>query len=512
MTDKHIDFWFDHGLGDVVQVLHLLELYRRRGFTINAHYEINKKAIWDLAGYKYIPVEGAQYHGWKYHSGFNVPHDADTGHGNKIYGNLCNTDETPLPPLGTPDEIWTELCDVRIPRHAAIPQDAVNFVNAFVEPLPRPLILLHSKGTNFQQSKSIPDTEVEKLYRILLDAMPGSIVLLDWDHRVPKLSHCRMRHIKDDIGHIDLYTTLALFDRADLLIGVDSGPYHLAALTDLPTLGVFHHHYPACVALPRQQSVNLTRSSYRPQNIARRRRWNLIEYPEHMPSAEHISVHALRMLEGCRYLPDGDNLARDIQLQQMVRDWSRQSTGLSAYADRNNTLDWLLRRRKERFPNTCRIVETGCSRSSEDWSAGYSTYIFSVLADSISGVSLLSIDHNQSHLDTAKSVIGGWHGNVEFQCSDSIEALKRLTIQPDILFLDSWDSDAPGHAEHGLAEIIAAEPHLHNRSIIVYDDTVWERSSWKGKGAMGVPYLLSRGWRIVASGYQVVMEKGGHDA
>lgn len=498
-----LNAWFDHGLGDVLQVIPILEIYRRRGFDVKVHYEGNKRCAWDMAGLDFIPVEGAVYHPWKYYSEFNVPRESDTGHGNKVYGNLFV--DNPWPSLGDPDEVWEEICQVKLERKAELPQDVVDRVDAFVSNLPKPIVLLHSKGTNFQQSKSIQDSEVEKLYRILLDAMPGSIVLMDWDYRVPKLAHARMRHIKDELGHIDLETLLALYDRADLLIGVDSGPYHFAAMSNLPVLGVFHHHYPACVALPRENTLNLTRESYRPQNIARRRRWNIVEYPGNLPTSDQIAAHALRMLAGCRYLSDQSQIARDVQLQQMVRDWSRQATGLSRYADRNNTTDWLFCERLRRFPDACRIVETGCIRSREDWSAGYSTYLFAMLADADSGVSLLSIDNDSSHVETAKQLVSDWRGQVEFRVSDSIAGLNSLSEPVDILFLDSWDSDAPGHAEHGLAEIIAAESHLHERSIVVYDDTVWDRGGWKGKGALGVPYLLKRGWKIAASGYQVIL-------
>jgi hypothetical protein len=88
---------------------------------------------------------------------------------------------------------------------------------------------------------------------------------------------------------------------------------------------------------------------------------------------------------------------------------------------------------------------------------------------------------------------------------DQLDVLAARTQQPiDVLYLDSLDVEDPRHAEHGLAEIKAAEPKLSPRSIVVFDDTVWD-GSWVGIGALGVPYLLARGWNILASGYQAVL-------
>ena len=43
--------WFDHGLGDCVQMAHVLDLYRRRGYDIQVHYEPNKQAVFETAGF-----------------------------------------------------------------------------------------------------------------------------------------------------------------------------------------------------------------------------------------------------------------------------------------------------------------------------------------------------------------------------------------------------------------------------------------------------------------------------
>ena len=500
---NEIRLWFDHGLGDCVQFAHLLQLYRRRGFDVKVHYEQNKAPIWVAAGIPYVPIEGATYHPWGYYAAFNHPLDGDTGHGNKAYGNL-NIENDPLPHIGESDGIWEELCGINLARKAEISRERQEEVCRFLENLPRPIVLVHSSGTNMQDAKNINDESVSELYRLLLDGMSGSIVLLDWDHRVAKLTHGRVRHIKDDLGHIDLETTLALYGKSDLLIGVDSGPYHLAMFSEIPVLGVFHHHYPGCVALPRGLTANLTRADYRAQNISRRRRWNIIEYSGATPTAEDIAENALRMLAGCRYLTAKCQIARDIQLQQMVRKWCRLPDSVTNYRDRNNSMDWLLMEMKKRFGGYASIVETGCARSGEDWTAGYSTYLFAMIADAEPGVRFLSIDNAENHISTAKSLVANWRGQITFALSDSVARLGTHSESIDVLYLDSHDADLPGHAEHGLAEIIAAEKCLHERSVVVYDDTTWS-NGWGGKGALGVPYLLNHGWQIATAGYQTCL-------
>jgi hypothetical protein len=42
--------------------------------------------------------------------------------------------------------------------------------------------------------------------------------------------------------------------------------------------------------------------------------------------------------------------------------------------------------------------------------------------------------------------------------------------------------------------------------LILIDDTVWDRG-WRGKGAKAVPWLTTRGWRILSAGYQVLLSR-----
>ncbi len=498
-----LKIWFDHGLGDCVHFAHMLQLYRARGYEVQVHYEQNKRPLWEAAGIPYCQLSGSAYHKFAYHPSFNRPAPECDWSGNKIAGCFV----PPLPPLPV-EEAWEELCAVDLSGTLleAATQDERDRVRRFVEHLEPPLILLHLQGTNWSGSKNVPHETQLQLYHLLLDATPGTLVLLDWDHRVPRLSHGRVRHLKADFGHANLAELGCLMACADLLIGVDSGPYHLASMTELPALGVFHHHYPSCVTLPRSRSAVMTRNadSYRPVNRARRARWSVLEYAGEYPSAADIARHALRMLEP-RYLSRA-HAGRDVMLQQWVRDWLRASTSLGPRADRDLTMDHVLRRlRTISHRHEPRVVETGCIRSLEDWSAGYSTYVLAAALDALGG-SLVSVDVSGDNLRLAADLVQPWKRSVTCVQADSVEWLLRNQEPVSLLLLDSLDCEDPQHARHGLREIQAAHDRLGPDSLVVWDDTVWD-GGWRGKGALGVPWLLERGWRIAASGYQVVMER-----
>jgi ADP-heptose:LPS heptosyltransferase len=507
---KTLQLWFDHGLGDVCQFAAILQLYRRRGFDLTVHYEGNKAAVWEAAGCSYFN-RPLNYHNWKYHPGFNKPVPHVDGSGNKAYLNL-NTET--LPDLGDRDQVWEELCalDLEDLGVQVVTDEQRAEAERFVKDLPRPIVLLHTRGTNFANEKSIPDHVVNDIYKQLLDETGAGLVLLDWDNRVPRPPHGRIRHTKRDWGHISTHQLMALMGVADLLIGIDSGPFHLANWTKLPALGIFTGFYPTCVTLPRVSGRNvvMTQGHNRNLNIRRRKRWNVVEYagglPNHKragsPSAEDVVRHAVRMLAGPRY---GCPIGRDVAIQQWVRDWLRSGTSTSPIADRQNTMDWLFREITTRFPDPT-IVETGCVRSAEDWSAGYSTYLFGAYLDGRRCGSLTSVDINPGNCKTARDLCRDWSERLTVVESCSVAYLSERTDPVDVLFLDSLDCEDARHSAHGLAEIQAAERLLSDSSLVVFDDTVYA-AGWKGKGAEAVPYLLGRGWSVLASGYQTIMGK-----
>jgi len=495
-----LSIWFDHGLGDVVQLVSVLQLYKNRGYKVQVHYEQNKTAVFDAAGIPYWDYCCKNYHHWRYYATFNQPDPRKEGSGNKVYLNL-NTET--LPRIGDRDELWEELCKVNLEgSFDQVVTPAVRTdVSRFLDGLLRPIVLLHTKGTNFQGMKSVSDQVTVELYRRLLDEMPGTIVLLDWDFRVPAPPHGRIRHIKRDWGHINVLELGHLMNQSDLLIGVDSGPWHLANMTRVPALGIFHEFFPWCVSLPRPngKSAVLTRDSHHNCTVQRRKNWSPIEYAGSTPDAESIAKHAVRMLKGPRY---GLPIGRDAMVQQWIFEFCKSSTSTSAIADRNNTLDVLFQLIKNfQAPS---IVETGCVRSHEDWSAGYFGYLAGAWIHARGCGNLASVDIDPERVKIAKEICRFWP--CEVICSDSVDYLENRSAPIDVLYLDSMDCEIPEHAEHGLREAKAAERLLKFGSLVVLDDTVWD-GCWSGKGAKAVPYLLGRGFRVEAMGYQTILRK-----
>jgi hypothetical protein len=378
-----------------------------------------------------------------------------------------------------------------------------------IKGLPEPIILLHTHGSTWPESKSVPDRSCLPLYDGLLDELNGSLVLLDWDYRVPRLAHGRVRHLKADWGHIGLEQLAALMVEADLLIGVDSGPLHYAALfPEIRTLGLWTRHLPWQLALrPNSNTGHLV--PHRAQNPEHRWPWHLLEWmdpcrePEAGPERDEIVHWARALLSAPRFLPGRDR-ALDLVFQNLV--WQmRAQTPLSARADRDITIACALERLAGRREPL--IVETGCIRSSEDWGAGYFGYVMGSWLWQRGGGHLISIDNNPEHLAIARGLLDRFGQFIDLVHEDSVAWLRRNERPIDLLYLDSLDTDHPRHAEHGLDETMAAAGGLNGTSLVLIDDTPWDSGGWKGKGRLAVPWLLAHGWRIVKAGYQVLLER-----
>jgi predicted O-methyltransferase YrrM len=297
--------------------------------------------------------------------------------------------------------------------------------------------------------------------------------------------------------------------KADLLVGVDSGPLHLARFTDLPAVGVWMPgHYPTTYSVPRPQQLNVVLADpTRAWNRYKRIPWRIVEQPGSAFDPDRLAEFCAQMLHAPRYLSRAE-IAADVQLQQFVRSWCRGAAGntIAPFADRHRSFDLLLREMVRRFPQPT-VVETGTIRSEEDWAgAGFSTYLLGAFL-SRHGGRLHSVDLSAGHCAFARTWTEIFGPAVTVHTEDSVAFLRRFPAPIDVLYLDSLDTTEPGHAEHALRELEAALPRLHNRSLLLVDDTAWAGGNWAGKGARVVPWLTDRGWRILYGGYQVLLSK-----
>lgn len=289
-----------HGLGDCVQFAHLLQLYKRRGYEVTVQAEENKLFVWQVAGVNIVQGGDLPHHDWGYPWEFEDLSFPDW-RGNKTAHGLSHPT---LPPIGEKRELWNELCQIRLAAKEFISDKAREEARQFLDGMPHPIFCLHSRGTNWQGRKSLPIETDFRLILELLDRTSGSVVVLDYDRRAPMVGDARCKGIKPSWGHIDVDRLCALYELADVMIGVDSGPFHAAVFTDIKALGVFREIHPVRCCLPNPNATYFVSSRFHKYWESRSHVWNFAEYPGNEPTAEQIADMAILKLSGTARVED----------------------------------------------------------------------------------------------------------------------------------------------------------------------------------------------------------------
>jgi ADP-heptose:LPS heptosyltransferase len=112
-----------------------------------------------------------------------------------------------------------------------------------------PAVCIHYEGNTAAENKNLP-VEVAKKLCELVKANGFIPVILDWDRRTP-LADGKSIHnpdaksdLWDGTGTGDAEILAALIDQSCLMIGVDSGPLHVAGAVSTPTIAVWTSHHP----------------------------------------------------------------------------------------------------------------------------------------------------------------------------------------------------------------------------------------------------------------------------
>lgn len=309
ITKPLIRFRFDsHGLGDVVHCCHAMKLYQDAGYDVAIQVEPNKIWAWQAAGINIHNGPDLPLHPYYYPGAFFDLSQPDA-YQSKI-AHLFEIDTEVLPRLGTKDEVWQRVCASRIEADHAITDQAMSDATDFLAGLPHPIFLLHSKGTNWQAEKSIPDGIAFQLILDLL-ATGGSVVTLDWDGRAPTLGHDRVRAIKPAWGHITLEQFGALCQLADLMIGIDSGPFHLAQWFQIKTLYVSRQIPPVRCCIPHESATYLVPARDHEHWAARGSEWRFIEYHGVEASSRDIYLAAVDCISRQEHRADMADFTRD---------------------------------------------------------------------------------------------------------------------------------------------------------------------------------------------------------
>lgn len=287
-----------HGLGDCIHFAHAVQLYKSRGYDVTMQVEKNKRFIWEVAGVKIAQGNNFPDHSYHYPHGFDdlSLEDCET---NKVAFGLQNEVMPKLADLGaTRQELWDELCNARLSAIPFLSKAAIDEAEKFLEGMPRPIICFHSRGTNWHERKSIPTEVAFETILQLLSKTGGSVIVLDYDHRAPMVGHARCKGIIPSWGMIGVDRLCALLERTDLLIGIDSGPFHVASLAGTKSLGVFRSLHPNRVCLPSPNALYLVSDRHEAHFEHRRDRWNVASYTDGEPTATDIAEAAIQLLNG----------------------------------------------------------------------------------------------------------------------------------------------------------------------------------------------------------------------
>lgn len=250
------------GLGDAVMVAHMLEYYRGLGYDV----EVNPgrySEIYDWAG---IPCSDEahpdiwyQYKEWV----FNRPRLREWTGNRTAHALRMN-----------PPHRWDWATFSRTRLKPVVPEAVREKVRGWLAPLGRPWIVYAPRGTSWQTIKNQGDDFVKAMTYAL--GHLGSVVTLDQDMRVPRTAANHLRHSANDFGRLSVGEIIALVEAADLVVGADTGPYHVGSeYLGRPSVLLGQGFYPSCVCLPRPNATLL----YKPHPMHQHREgWNIREW------------------------------------------------------------------------------------------------------------------------------------------------------------------------------------------------------------------------------------------
>lgn len=482
MTEQ-IVYSFPHGLGDHANAAALFKVYRDYGVDLAVNVSEDKRLVWELAGVPVVDTPGI-HHPWPHRLEFNRPDGKHNGPWNKTWGNIG---WGVMPDIASPGWMWQKILEQKPPGYPSTVEmdQAGDQLKATGLESHGSTVLVHTKGNTSPEQKSLPDDWTRELYRELSQYF-DRIVLLDWDNRVPYPVSSSIIHINDLSRPFTLEHLYALMCNA-VVIGIDSGPLHYARWTRCKRIvGVWHGYHPAATALPDSRALHFTQR--RPENHDIRGIWNLIEYDGNLPTPKAVAEAAFyEYKDYYEYLIDNTSYG---YVGNYLVDRTRtllHAFGRLAYGCRKEPL----------------IVETGCIRQRDDWSAGYFGYIAACYAQWHGG-RVICIDNEAGHLETARKLLR-WTDRVSLVHSDSVAWLPKIEDTIDLLYLDSMDVGVDGYEDHCLNEAKAGLPKLAPKTgQILIDDTFWHDGRWHGKGAKAVPWLKEQGLELYFSGRQVL--------
>lgn len=470
-----INFSFGHGLGDNIFFAPLAGLYKLYGHNVivNVHNE-NFKDIWLSCGVNLTNKSCKDF-------GMREPYTTKPS----LDQHSCSTNKLgcgmKIIPGYHATKMWNDYLNL-IPSLDDFIKTK-DEIEKFINTIPKPLVILHPKGSTTSYRKDLDSAFVDNLiYKILLESN-FSIFLLDEKNYCNSriINNGRFRH-SSSFRNMTIAELWYIIKLSDLYIGVDSGPFHLARWCNIPRIGLWYKHHPSWYCIPSENTLNIS-AGMEDWTKARRHEFNII-HTDKLKCDEIIKYMKL-MYE--------QKFGWKVMINELMN-LSCHNIGQKIY-DRNQCWNFVM----DRIPDKCNIVEIGSSNG--NWSFGNFSYIMSILLRWKNKGNIHSVDINPNEfiinlqkqfdfLNVYKDYGYNW--------------IKQYDKEIDLIYLDSHELTTPNAMHLTYRDAMIAKDKA---KMILFDDTWYDGYKFHGIGSKSCDELTKIGFKLIWSGSQVLLSR-----
>lgn len=466
---------FEHGLGDCCNFLRLQSLLQRVSqHPVPVQLPSNYQPLCKYFGIPYEQVgDEVEVEPWVE----PAYHEDNPVLSNKVLSKI-------------PDDVDKELffTPLSLPLHRPTKNDVSKEVARYVEELKkkhRYFIVVQACGNSYKDRKRIEPEQLKTFVDTLVKEFDATVFINDlqgeyrsFDEEL-KYSNYVVR--SEHVFTIEEFLYLLL--HATLVIGVDSGTLHLARSFGIPTIGLFEKISPVMYSVPDKNTLSLIIGDTYAKEYDR---FNYVFRLGYTPSLNHRKTTDLLR----RVLDKQDALIADYLSN--IKHFS------STFQSREPLFEFLL-------ANSKNILELGSTRQFRDFSAGYSTYLFAMIAAMKEG-KLRTIDLNTSIASKILEQFKLVDVDVEAIEGNTLEVLPSIDDMQcfDTIYIDTVDATEPYAPDHALLEYQLVCDRFNGW--IIVDDTFHDGNTCRGKGAKIFKVARSHSKRVLFLGQNLVIQ------